>query len=55
MSKIADFRYMNTASHFFAVQLNFLRKEEPLMQKLKLTLKQFAEIKPMIKSRCCNC
>ena len=25
------------------------------MQKLKLTLKQFAEIKTMIKSRCCNC
>ena len=25
------------------------------MQKLKLTLKQFAEIKAMIKSRCCNC
>ena len=24
------------------------------MQKLKLTLKQFAEIKPLIKSRCCN-
>ena len=46
---------MNTASHFFAVQLNFTRKEEPLMQKPKLTLKQFAEIKTMIKSRCCNC
>ena len=25
------------------------------MQKLKLTLKQFAEIKKMIKSLCCNC
>ena len=25
------------------------------MQKLNLTLKQFAEIKTMIKSRCCNC
>ena len=25
------------------------------MQKLKLTLKQFAEIKALIKSRCCNC
>ena len=25
------------------------------MQKPKLTLKQFAEIKTMIKSRCCNC
>ena len=25
------------------------------MQKLNLTLKQFAEIKTIIKSRCCNC
>ena len=25
------------------------------MQKLNLTLKQFAEIKALIKSRCCNC
>ena len=25
------------------------------MQTIKLTLKQFAEIKTMIKSRCCNC
>ena len=25
------------------------------MQKIKLTHKQFAEIKTMIKSRCCNC
>ena len=25
------------------------------MQTINLTLKQFAEIKTMIKSRCCNC
>ena len=25
------------------------------MQTINLTLKQFAEIKPLIKGRCCNC